>query len=67
MAVQFKVELDCLGEGGEGDLPLGPQDECREKHPKRRVGIALGVGGMLKKVCLPSLTQRKGKLSHGHP
>lgn len=65
--MKFKVGIRLPGRRGEGDLPLGPQDECREKHPRRRVGTALGVGGMLKRVCLPSLTQRKGKLPHGRP
>lgn len=53
------------GEGWESDLPQAGQDAFRETDPERRVGTALGVGGMLRRVCLPSLTQRKGMLLHG--
>lgn len=65
VAAKSKVGIRLPGEKDEGDLPQAGQDEFREKDPERRVGTALGVGGLLRRVCLPSLTQRKGILLHG--
>lgn len=59
---------DCLGRTmGRWSAPVGTWWVQGEGPWEKSLGTALREGGMLGKVCLPSFTQRKGKLFHGSP